>query len=103
MTELWHFQNTLTGTVPLTHVGTALDIAPKTWSCNMVAQELGDVRGLISLLSPTDACVRLVPCTACSLGRSPAPAPCSLSISLRETLAPRCALPKSMIEFTTLY
>ena len=44
----------------------------------MVAQELGDVRGLISILSPIDARVRLVSCTAGSLGCRWRVAPCLL-------------------------
>ena len=43
-----------------------------------MAQKLVDVRGLIALLSPTDACVRLVSCTAGSLGRRGRVAPCLL-------------------------
>ena len=48
----------------------------------MVAQKLGDVRGLIALLSPTDECVRLVSRTAGSLGRCP-------------RVAPSCLLPRA--------
>ena len=48
----------------------------------MAAQKLGDVRGLITLLSPTDASVRLVSRTAGSLGRCRRVAPC--------LLLPRC-------------
>ena len=49
----------------------------------MVAQKLVDVRGLISLLSPTNARVRLVSCTAGSLGRRWRVAPCLLQNDLR--------------------
>ena len=44
----------------------------------MVAEALGDVRGLIDLLIPTDVCVRLISCTAGSLGRCRRVAPCLL-------------------------